>query len=423
MRFPSRMTDSSRRRNELAMRKGWTETTLGEVADVIGGGTPSTTKPEYWGGEIVWLTPTEVVPRDGQLILDSERRITDEGLKNSGAQLLPVGSVILTSRASVGFVGIAGVEMCTNQGFQSLVPGDSVLAKFLMYWIQSNRAEFESRAAGSTFKEISKSNVKSIAVFLPPLSEQRRIVDVVSSVDSYIDALRQQADVARDARNAVLHELLSAGGDDWTETTLGEIGQTGLFVDGDWVESKDQDPAGEFRLLQLADVGDGVFLDKSNRWMNSEQFSRLRCTFLHPRDILIARMPNPIARACVLPSGLPTCATVVDVAILRCGEGFVPEFVALVINDSAFRARAQSLLIGTTRQRISRSNLAKIVLVVPSVAEQERIVATVSSTDKVIQSTEQAVSDAKTLRSGLLSNLLSGEHEIPESYDRLLGAA
>jgi len=405
------------------MRKGWAETTLGEIADVIGGGTPSTAKPEYWGGEIVWLTPTEVVPRDGQLIIDSERRITTEGLKNSGAQLLPVGSVILTTRASVGFVGISGVELSTNQGFQSLVPSDEVLSKFLMYWIQANRAEFESRAAGSTFKEISRSNVKLVKMQLPALADQRRIVDLVSSVDTYIDALQQQAEVVREARNAVLHELLSAGGDDWTETTLGEIGLTGLFVDGDWVESKDQDPAGEFRLLQLADVGDGVFLDKSNRWMNSEQFGRLRCTSLRPRDILIARMPDPIARACVLPSGLPTCATVVDVAILRCGEGSVPEFVALVINDSAFRAGAQSLLTGTTRQRISRSNLAKIVLMVPSVVEQRRIVEVVSSMDEVIQSTEKAVSDAKSLRSGLLSDLLSGEREIPESYDRFLRAA
>jgi type I restriction enzyme S subunit len=262
-----------------------------------------------------------------------------------------------------------------------------------------------------------------VEVPLPTLLEQRRVVDLVSSVDSYIAALQQQADVSRAARSAVLSELLSAGGDDWTETTLGKIGLTGVFADGDWVESKDQDPAGEFRLLQLADVGDGVFLDKSNRWMNSEQFSRLHCTPLRPRDILIARMPDPIARACVVPSGLATCATVVDVAILRCGEGFVPEFVVLVINDSAFRVKAQSLLTGTTRQRISRSNLAKIVLVAPSVAEQRRIVEIVSSMDGVIRSAEQVVSDAKLLRSGLLSDLLSGRHEIPESYDRLLGAA
>lgn len=193
----------------------------------------------------------------------------------------------------------------------------------------------------------------------------------------------------------------------WTETTLGEIGQAGMFADGDWVESKDQDPAGEFRLLQLADIGDGVFLDKSNRWMNSEQFSRLRCTPLKPRDILIARMPDPIARACIFPSGLPVCATVVDVAILRCGEGYIPEFVLLVVNDSAFRAEAQSLLTGTTRQRISRSNLAKIVCTLPSTAEQKRIVDVVSSVDAYIDALQQQADKACVARDAVLHDLLS----------------
>lgn len=260
-------------------------------------------------------------------------------------------------------------------------------------------------------------------LLVPPLPEQKRIVNLVSSVDSYIDALQQQSELAGAARNAVLHELLADDGNDWTESSLGEIGLSGMFADGDWVESKDQDPSGEYRLLQLADVGDGVFLDKSNRWMNSEQFNRLRCTSLIPRDILIARMPDPIARACIFPSGLPTCATVVDVAILRCGEGYVPEFVALVINDSTFRAEAQSLLTGTTRQRISRSNLAKIVCKFPPLNEQKRIVDILSSMDEVIQSTEKAMNDANVLRSGLLSDLLTGSHVIPASYDSLLGAA
>ena len=134
-------------------------------------------------------------------------------------------------------------------------------------------------------------------------------------------------------------------------------------------------------------------------------------------------MPDPIARACIFPYGLPTCATVVDVAILRCGGSHLPEFVVLVINDSAFRAEAQSLLTGTTRQRISRSNLAKIVCKLPSLVEQIRIVEIVSSMDEVIRSTEQAVIDAKALKSGLLSDLLSGNHEIPASYDSLMGAA
>ncbi len=405
------------------MRDGWSETSLGDIAEVIGGGTPSTTIAEYWDGDIVWLTPTEITSQDGKIVSDSIRKITDLGFKNSGAQMLPRDSVILTSRASVGYVALAGKDLCTNQGFQSLIPKQSVLAKFLMFWIQQNRPEFESRSAGSTFKEISKSNVKSIKLQLPPLPEQKRIVDLISSVDSYIEALKQQLESAKRSRNAVLHELLTAGGDDWVETTLGEICTEGLFADGDWVESKDQDPEGEYRLLQLADIGDGTFLNKSDRWMNREQFNRLGCTKLEVNDVLIARMPDPIGRACLFPEGLPVCATVVDVAIVRTGNETLQKFLALLINSSDFRTEAFSLLTGTTRQRISRGNLAKISFAIPSQEKQLEIVNLISLFDVGIAQSIRVIEEAKQLRSGLLSDLLSGEHEIPITYDKVIGAA
>jgi type I restriction enzyme S subunit len=140
--------------HELLTKGGddWVETTLGEISEVVGGGTPSTSRPEYWDGQIVWLTPTEVTSQDGKEIDNSIRKISELGFKNSGAQILPKGSVILTSRASVGFVAIAGTDLCTNQGFQSLIPKESVVAKFLMFWIQQNRSEFDSRSAGRKFQ-------------------------------------------------------------------------------------------------------------------------------------------------------------------------------------------------------------------------------------------------------------------------------
>jgi len=187
----------------------WLETTLGEVSEVIGGGTPSTSVPEYWEGEIVWLTPTEITSQDGGFVSNSNRKISESGLKNSGAQMLPKGSVILTSRASVGFVAISAIELCTNQGFQSLVPNDSVLAEFLMFWIQQNRSEFESRSAGSTFKEISKSNVKSIKLSLPPLSEQRRVVEIISTIDEVKGKTEITINEAKRLRSGLLSDLLS----------------------------------------------------------------------------------------------------------------------------------------------------------------------------------------------------------------------
>lgn len=195
--------------------------------------------------------------------------------------------------------------------------------------------------------------------------------------------------------------------DDWTETTLGEVGEAGLFTDGDWVESKDQDPAGDYRLLQLADIGDGVFLNKSSRYMNDAQFKRLRCTPLRHRDILIARMPDPIARACLFPPDMPVSATVVDVAILRCEDPYSPEFLVLAINDVRFREAAYALLTGTTRQRISRSNLSKIIVNLPPIAEQRRVVDVVSSVDAYIDALQQHVDAARVARNAVLHELLT----------------
>jgi type I restriction enzyme S subunit len=187
----------------------WVETTLGQVSDVIGGGTPQTSVPEYWDGEIVWLTPTEVTSQDGKNVSDSRRKLSKLGFKNSGAQMLPKGSVILTSRASVGFVAISGIDLCTNQGFQSLVPKKSVVAEFLMFWIQHNRSEFESRSAGSTFKEISKTNVKGIKLLLPPLAEQKRIVEIISTIDELNAKTELALSEAKNLRSGLLSDLLS----------------------------------------------------------------------------------------------------------------------------------------------------------------------------------------------------------------------
>ena len=163
----------------------------------------------------------------------------------------------------------------------------------------------------------------------------------------------------------------------WTLATISElIGRDGVFTDGDWIESKDQDPGGDVRLIQLADVGDGVYLDKSSRFLTAEKSHELKCTYLVPRDVLIARMPDPLGRACIYPGNLKTSVTAVDVCIVRTGvNGPDHHWLAWFVNSPEFRANVASLQSGSTRKRISRKNLATITLPVPPLAEQHRIVA------------------------------------------------
>lgn len=147
--------------------------------------------------------------------------------------------------------------------------------------------------------------------------------------------------------------------------TLPEIvGPDGLFVDGDWVESKDQDPNGNVRLIQLADIGDGEYLNKSNRFLTSEKTSELKCTFIQPGDILIARLPDPLGRACVFPGDEKPCIVAVDICIVRPGKKQVDRnWLLRKINSTDFRFEISRYSSGTTRKRISRRNLGKIKLI------------------------------------------------------------
>ncbi|WP_439498509.1 restriction endonuclease subunit S [Bosea sp. (in: a-proteobacteria)] len=163
----------------------------------------------------------------------------------------------------------------------------------------------------------------------------------------------------------------------WAEATLGElVASNGVVTDGDWVESKDQDPNGEVRLTQLADIGDGEFRNRSDRYLNLESAERLGCTFLEAGDVLIARMPDPLGRACVFP-GLPQPAvTVVDVLVYRSGTDLVsPHWIMAAINAPETRQKIIAQASGTTRQRISGGNLKRLPLPLPPLAEQKRIVA------------------------------------------------
>lgn len=396
------------------MREGWSETTLDGIADVIMGQSPEGKSYNQEGKGLPFMQGSAEF---------GEHNPTPEKWCSDPKKIAEPGNLLLSVRAPVGDTNFANQRIAVGRGLSIIRANKKSLTEFIRLVIQLNVAELIASSGSGMFASITGKNLREFKVNLPPLPEQKRIVDLVSSVDSYIEALQHQFESSKRSRNAVLHKLLTAGGDDWTETTLGEICADGLFGDGDWVESKDQDPEGDYRLLQLADIGDGNFLDKSDRWMNQEQFMRLGCTKLEINDVLIARMPDPIGRACLFPEGLPVCATVVDVAIVRTGNETLQKFLVLLINSSDFRTEAFSLLTGTTRQRISRGNLAKITFKIPSPEKQLEIVNLISLFDSEITQTTRVVEEAKQLRSGLLSDLLSGEHEIPASYDKVIGAA
>lgn len=190
------------------------------------------------------------------------------------------------------------------------------------------------------------------------------------------------------------------------------VGRNGLFVDGDWIESKNQNPDGEVRLIQLADIGQGEFKDKSSRYITSKKAEELCCTLLQKDDILIARLGEPLCKACLFPfSGL--YITAVDVAILRiCREDISKKFIVYLLNSPWFKNQVKTYESGTTRKRISRKNLDKIHLHIPPLSEQHRIVSRIeelfSSLDNAVATLQKTKAQLAVYRQAVLKEAFGG---------------
>lgn len=174
------------------MTTTWKEIKLGEIADVIGGGTPSTKNSSFWGGEIPWLTPKDLSGYNKRYISEGERNITLEGLNSSSSRLLPKNTILLTSRAPIGYLAISSTSLCTNQGFKSIVLKQGFDPLFFFYLLKNNIEYIISMSSGSTFAEISGSQVKNLTFRIPEdIDIQKKIAGVLSALDDKIELNNQ----------------------------------------------------------------------------------------------------------------------------------------------------------------------------------------------------------------------------------------
>ena len=157
----------------------WEVVRLEDVAEVRGGSTPSRTEPSFWDGEIPWVVPSELTALKGRYLATTNERITQQGMASAGLSLLPVGSILLTSRATIGVAAINAIPVVTNQGFQNLVVKGGIDSIWLYYCVRFRGPELERRAAGSTFREVSRQGVRSLPILLPPPAEQRAVANAL----------------------------------------------------------------------------------------------------------------------------------------------------------------------------------------------------------------------------------------------------
>jgi type I restriction enzyme, S subunit len=182
----------------------WEETTLSTIAKIVGGGTPDTANEDYWRGNIQWFTPTELKTK---YVSESKRTISVAGLKNSSAKVLPTGTLLLSSRATVGDVSIAINECTTNQGFQSLIVNDENNNEFVYYWLTNNKKALLEKASGSTFLEISKREIEKLGIQMPVKNEQTKIANFLTAIDDKITQTQAQLAAVKQYKQGLLQQM------------------------------------------------------------------------------------------------------------------------------------------------------------------------------------------------------------------------
>lgn len=200
---------------------------LGDICTVVSGSTPKTNIPEYWDGDIKWITPAEL-NEDSFYIFDSQRHITELGKEKTGLSYMPAGTVILSSRAPIGKTAIAGCELCCNQGFKNLICSDAIFNEYLYFFLKSKTDYLNSLGRGATFKEISKNIVENIEIRLPSLEEQKQVAKQLGHIYHLISLRKQQLAKLDELVKARFVELFDSKG--YGEVTVHSVLNTSFWL-------------------------------------------------------------------------------------------------------------------------------------------------------------------------------------------------
>ncbi|MGY3496765.1 restriction endonuclease subunit S [Bradyrhizobium sp. USDA 4502] len=294
------------------MTERWRRATIGEVCDVVNGGTPKTGVAANWGGPHMWITPAEMGGRSDPYIAETERQLTDAGL--AAANLLPVHSVILSSRAPIGHLVINTAPMATNQGCKGLVPKPDLDYKYLFYYLKSIVGLLNELGTGATFKELSGGKLKEVPIPLPPRDQQQSIVDILDETFAGLTAATVNAEKnlenARELFEAALVADVFGNADeqDWQVTTVAELAlaekgsiRTGPFgsqlLHSEFVDSG-------IAVLGIDNAVMNEFRWGKPRFITKKKFAQLSRYQVQPADVLITIM-GTCGRCAIVPDDIP----------------------------------------------------------------------------------------------------------------------
>ncbi|GAA0542653.1 restriction endonuclease subunit S [Chitinophaga japonensis] len=382
----------------------WNTPALEDVSQVIGGGTPSTQNKEFWNGAINWFTPSEI--GKSKYVAESLRKITEKGLRNSSAKLLPVGSVLLTTRATIGELAITTEPSCTNQGFQSLVLRENVNLDFLYYVLCRRKNDFLRNASGSTFLEISPQKVKKTKVPFPrTYCEQTAIATTLSDIDTLIARTEKLIEKKRAIKQGMMQQLLSP------------YDMEGRLKDG-WIKKKFTEIVdyvhGKAHEQHIVD--DGKFIVANSKFISSDgevkKYSNHSFLTAKSNDILtvLSDLPNGKALAkCYFVDCDNRYAVNQRICIWR-SKGADPLFLYYLLNRHEYFLQLDD---GVTQTHILNGDIERFEIdILDNKNEQIRIGKIFKSIENEMNSWVKYIGKLQSLKQSMMQSLLTGKIRI-----------
>ena len=388
----------------------WKECKIADLGTVIGGATPSTKNAaNYENGTIAWITPKDLSTFTGRYIQRGERNITEIGLKSCSTQLLPTNSVLFSSRAPIGYIAIAANEVCTNQGFKSVIPNDDTDPLFLYYLLKYNKDKIESMGSGTTFKEISGNTMKSISVRVPKdVSVQKRISAVLGMIDDKIeenerinDNLQQQ--VLAMYRNKFIEttnaERTICRSDEFFDIS---IGKTPSRKESQWFSNNPEDVT----WVSISDMGScGLYIRKSSERLTQEAVKRFNIKVVPDNTVLLS-FKLTVGRIAITNGEMTTNEAI---AHFKTDCKNINEYLYCYLRCFNFETMGSTSSIATA---VNSKIIKGMPFVVPTNYELKEFHDIAAPMFAQIKANQNEIYNLTALRDTLLPKLMSGELDV-----------
>ena len=380
--------------------------TLGELCNIVSGGTPLRSRPEYWNnGTIPWI---KIGDMKGKYINSADECITQAGLDSSSAKMLPKGTILYTIFATLGEVGILEINASTNQAIAGLTIKDNsqILSEYLYYYLKSKKGYVKTIGRGVAQSNINMSILKSFQVPLPTSLKQKEIVDILDKITNIIKYRQQELHMLDNLIKARFAELFGdtfSNPKRWPTKTFREASlrlSDGPF--GSNLKSEHYSENG-VRVIRLGNIGVGKFIDKDQSYVSLDHYSRLKKYTCKPGEIVIGTLGEPNLRACIIPDYVKLAVNKADCV------HYVPDskilentFVCQYINCPTTLLLASNMVHGQTRARVSSGQIAKMPIFIPPLSLQQQFADFVAQIDKSKATVQKALDETQLLFDSLM---------------------